>query len=197
MATSFYVKRIARSLTGGGTELNNTVDVFIRTIWGKDLRLRLIPGLDEYLTLTAVQDHAVSFYRLDRRLLAMSDKAELMGLDQAAMVDIGRQLCKNDYVKDLDMVFVNKLVGGISLPKTPEYDTDYDVVSANEKIMTVKLLKTGKHVVFGFNTSGKAMIERCGKRVSVISPMIAKELQRVTRFQYGKACRAYCSGFIV
>lgn len=197
MAVGFYVKRVARGTSSKGCELHNAIDVFIRTIRGNDFRLRLIPGLDTYFTLMVLQDRIINFYRLDFRLLATSDEAELKGLDQAALISIGNQLCKNKYINDLDAVFISKLVGGLTLPSIPNHDTNYNVTSSKDKIMTVKVLDTGKHFVFGFNASSKAMVKQCDKKVSVVGPMIAKELQRLIRSRYGKQCRAYCSGFIV
>lgn len=184
MAT-FQVVHVGAARNDRNVEVLNAVGIEVKDPKGKAHPLRLIEGYDPYLSVLLVYKGTLGLYRFDRRMVAMSDRAEACGLDQVALVDIVNDCIRNVFSKDSEIVFLKHVVGDITFPIIMETNQYQPVTNMGKGLFNIKCDHNNWYWIEYTHTTKRLMeIMMCHtQRLSLeLTTLLGKRL----RAKYGK-----------
>ena len=182
----FYISHVGDSITDLGIEMSHAISVTAKSHNGKEWALRLIPGYDPYMSLLIVRNGLLGVYRFDRRMAAMSDRSEIIGIDHEAVIEIATELCRNLLSKESDVVFLKQFVGEIVFPKTVVSIGSSPVYAGNQLVFTLAKQRFSSSLVVGLGKIPVMRLQDLKKTITGIEPTFALRFAKKVRKAYGR-----------
>lgn len=147
--------------------------------------VRLIPGFDPYATFMVINQTELAFYRFDKRTRAMSDLAELHGIDQAFWTRAINQLLLNPTAKQTGIVFLGLITNRIDYPRSIVYALSRNICGFKDPIMQISKSAGHGACLLSLPPAIKAIIDKHGCRIECLSKVFMKQIKSDIAKQYG------------
>jgi len=194
----FYVSLVGESVTDLGITRPRAIGIKVRTHSGVPIALRLIPGFDPYMSFLIVRNGLLGLYRFDRRMSAMSDRAEANGLDHDAVKEIAEELCRNLFSKETGIIFLKQMVGEFRFPEVVSSIGGSGVYVESDLLFT---LTRSRGSIHGYDVGlGKIPLIELGihqQKIVNVDPTLTKDFARKVRAKYGHRVAVTFSGCVI